>query len=285
MLKRHALCVAALFVLSFFAAAAEPRKTDFVVPGQTILGAEKPVKPGKLVRLRVSPVGEKPQHLASTSYTWKVYEQTPDSDPKELDLSEIDDLMDREDGSVFFGSGTDSKKLMAQCVVTHLYLVKGGDGKVTEAATRTVLLTTKVTIGEKPKPPTPPVPPPTPTPTPTFPDGQYKLSANAWKWATDKVSDAKARTDGSRALAKSYRDLAASIAAGADKDLLAALKKSKPTNNAALTEAGVEIDAWDAFGEELQDYVYNLYTSKKLNTAADLGLAWLEVAAGLEKVK
>jgi hypothetical protein len=35
----------------------------------------------------------------------------------------------------------------------------------------------------------------------------------------------------------------------------------------------------------MQQTVYGLYTTKKLNSAADLAVAWNEIAAGLEQVK
>lgn len=247
-------------------------RTDFDAPKQTILGAEKPIALGRLVRLRVSPLEKTPAHLLSSAYTWKIFDGA----------SELDDVMDL-NGSVFFGAGIENRRLTAHCIATHLFAVRGSDNRITEIATRTVWMTVVVVIGQGPQPP--PGPGPGPEPEPTFPDGQYQLAQKAYTWANSKVSDPLARTKGAEALARSFRGLASAIAAGADKELVKALEKAKAANNRALQEAGIRIVDWDGFGNDLMDYTYRLYTDKKLNTVQDLGVAWNEIAAGLEKVK
>jgi hypothetical protein len=247
---------------------------DFVAPDQKIVGADKPISLGKLVRLRVSPLTTPPANLASSAYQWKVY----DYDPSTGDPVELDDLVDLGNGSVFFGAGIQPKKLRVMCVATYLFLVKDKD-VVQEVATRTVVLTAVVTIGDGT-----PTPPPTPV-EPTFPDGTYKLSKTAYEAAVGKVKDPTARARGAAALAKSYKAQATALAAGTVADLKTALTKSKDANNQALKDAGIDLSAWDDFGTAMQGIVYDLYSSGSLKTPSDLGTAWFEVSAGLEKVK
>lgn len=280
MLKRNTTALVFLLLFAAFAAGQNPK---FVVPDQKILGADKPIKLGKLVRLHVSPVKDPVEHLASTAYTWKVF----DFDTKDKVLVELDDVEDgKRVGSIIFGSGIEAKKLTAICIITHLYIVKDKDGKVTEVATRTNVLDTNVIIGSPTPGPDPgPNPGPDPGPDPVFPDGTYKLSALAYKTAMAKVTDPTVRSKGAVALAKSHRGIASSIAAGAFPTLKAALVQAATANNQALKDAGVKVEDWDAYGTAIQDVLYDLYSNKKMGTAADLGTACLEIAAGLEKVK
>lgn len=275
-MKRQVIGLVALVLCTaVVAGAAEPAaaKTSFVAPEQKILGADKVVPLGKLVRLRVSNPEAKAEHLASSAYQWKVY----DYDAATGDMVELDDVVDL-DGSVFFGAGIQPKKLKAICICTHLFLVKakvGDKDEVREVATRTVVLSAAVTIGG---------PDPGPEPEPAFPDGTYKLSKLAYKAAMG-VKNEVARTKGAAALAKSYRGSASSFAAGTVADLKAALAVSKTANNQALKDAGIDLSHWDPFGETLADAVFDHYSGDRLKTPKDLAAAWLEVAAGLEKVK
>jgi hypothetical protein len=124
-----------------------------------------------------------------------------------------------------------------------------------------------------------------PPPTPVFPDGTYKLSAAAYEWANTKVAAGPMRAKAAAALAASLRGVASQIAAGTVPSLLDGLSKTKIANASALAGIGVANADWDAFGTNMQQTVYGLYTTKKLNSAADLAVAWNEIAAGLEQVK
>lgn len=276
MLKAKAVGAMLLLMLcTTLAAAQEATKNIFVVPEQKILGAEKAIALGKLVRLRVSPIAKTPDYLVSSSYHWKVY----DYDTSTGDLVELDDVVDL-NGSIFFGAGVEAKKLKAICVCTHLYLVKDDKGVVKEAGTRTVMLTANVHIGKSD-----PSPGPDPLPAPDLPDGTYKLAKAAYQTAFSKVKSTTARTKGAAALAKSYRGIVGAIQAGTIPTMKEALTQSKTVNNQGLKDAGVEVSAWDDFGTAMEDIVYELYNAKKINNVTDLGAAWLEVARGLEKVK
>lgn len=266
----HNFVAAAMLVLCTSLLSAQTPPAVFVVPTIKILGAESPVEIGDIVDLSVSKPATASQWLASSSYIWRV-----------LDGGKVKKVHNY-DGGVIFGTGLTPRQVMVDCVATHLFIVKDGD-KVTQVATRTVILTTMVTIGA-PVPPSPIPPNPVP-PAPAFPDGTYKLSQAAYTAAMTKVTDVTARVKGAAALAKSCRGLQSTFAAGGAADLATALKQSKTVNNQALKDAGVDLTKWDDFGGVLQDAIYQFYKDKKLNTPADLGVMWGEVAVGLEGVK
>jgi hypothetical protein len=261
------------------AAAPEPPPKSagpaYVVPAQHIVGAENPIPLGELVDLTVSPVEKSPQYLQSTSYVWKVFEHGKEKRAREYD------------GGIFFGAGIKARKLLVECAVTYLYLVKDGDGKVTDVATRTVILSTVVQIGEPgPTPPEPgPNPPAPPLPPTPLPDGQFKLAQTAFDLANQKITDPAVRPKAAKVVAQAMRGIASAVAAGTITTPEDVLKQTKQTQQSQLKQAGVDLNAVDAFGAALQDAVYGLYQQKKLNTAADFGAAWNEIATGLEKVQ
>lgn len=282
MLKRYTRAMSVLLMLCTVATAAVGRddvKVNFVAPEQVIIGAEKNIPLGKLVRLRVSPLVKSPEYLSSSAYQWKVFEY----DDKTGDLMELDDVVEM-NGCVVFGAGIVAKKLKAMCICTYLFMVKDDKQQVREVATRTVVLTATITIGN-PIPPPGPGPGPTPVPPPDLPDGQFKLARAAYQSATKAVVNPASRTKGAVALAKSYRGIASAISAGTIMDIKTALTKTKSANNQALSDAGIPLSEWNDFGTAMQDAVYLLYDANQIRNAADLAVAWLEVANGLERVR
>lgn len=268
-------------------AASVPATPVFVVPQLSIVGADVPYAAGDLIDLSVSAIATSPDYLASTSYTWKISEFTY----KAGQVSGLTPKRFREyEDGVFFGAGIQSKTVLVECLVTFLYVVKTGD-QISEVATRSTLLTTTVTIvGQAPVPvpvPVPPTPvpvpvPPTPIPVPVFPAGTYGLSSTAYNAAMKDVTDPTARANGAAALAAVFTAIGndASLT-----DITTALTQTKLKSNTALTNAGVSPASWDLYGTDMQEVVYQFYVDKKLNTTADLKVAWLEIAAGLAKVK
>lgn len=253
----------------------KPAAGKFVVPDQQILGAEKPIPLGELVDLSVSPIKQPSEHLVSTSYVWKVFEDGF----KEKRVKQYDN-------GVFFGAGIKPKKLLALVSVTHLYIVKVGE-VVAEVTSKNVVYTAEVIIGEVPPepPPTPPTPPVPPAPpTPVFPDGKYGLAKTSYDLAFAKVSNADARIKGAAAYSQSLASVAAAIAAGTFSEMEDVLKQTKTKNTAALMAVGVNPSDWDVFGQEMERVIYKLYTDKKLNTVDELRTAWVEISEGLSKV-
>lgn len=237
--------------------------TDFVVPQQKIVGAELPVPLGELVDLTVSPIKDPPKHFVSCSIAWKVF----DGD-KEKRVREYQD-------GIFFGAGVVPKRMTALVAITYLYVVKEGDKSV-EIATKTVIISSPVIIGEDPGPSPDPA-----APEPSFPEAKYNLNKKAYSLAMSKVP-ADIRKVSAAAVAKSFESMASAVAAGAITEVDYLLKKTTESNRAAV---GANKAAWEPFFKEMQDTLYSLYESKQMVTASDFAEAWREVAAGLKAIK
>lgn len=237
--------------------------TDFVVPQQKIVGAELPVPLGELVDLTVSPIKDAPKHFVSYSIAWKVF----DGD-KEKRVREYQD-------GIFFGAGVVPKKMTALVAITYLYAVKEGD-KATEIATKTVIISSPVIIGEDPGP----TPDPS-APEPSLPEARYNLQKKSYYLAMSKVP-AAIRKGSASAVAKSFESMASAVAAGAIIEVDDLLKKTADSNRVAV---GANKAAWEPFFKEMQDTLYSLYESKQMVTASDFAEAWREVASGLKAIK
>jgi len=236
---------------------------DFVVPQQKIVGAESPVPLGELVDLTVSPIKDPPKHFVSCSIAWKVF----DGD-KEKRVREYQD-------GIFFGAGVVPKRMTALAAITYLYVVKEGD-KTIEITTKTVIISSLVTIGEDLDPAPDPA-----APEPSFPESRYNLHKKAYSLAMSKVP-AATRKGSAAAVAKSFESMASAVAAGAIKEVDDLLKKTAESNRAAV---GANKVAWEPFFKEMQDTLYSLYEDKQMVTATDFAEAWREVASGLKSVK
>ncbi len=124
-----------------------------------------------------------------------------------------------------------------------------------------------------PAPPTPPVPGP---PEPAFPDGQFKISQDVYRWGAAVISPR--RSAEARALADAAESTAAAIAAGTISGPAAILKALLAANNQAL---GGNVAAWQSFGDQYSARLKALYAGGRLaNSAAWSGLL-RETAAGL----
>jgi hypothetical protein len=169
-MRVSAAFIAPLLVLSL---GAPLFATDFVVPKQAVVGAEKPIPLGELVDLSLSPLEEKPPHLVGVTSTWKVF----DAAGQEKRVREYS-------GGIFFGAGIRKTKLKAVVAITYLYAVKKEDGTVQEVATRTVLSTQDVVIGDDGIPDPKPGPDPNPNPGPV---------AKAWIVVIEETQEASAQ--------------------------------------------------------------------------------------------
>lgn len=266
---------ALLFLLTF--AWMSHAATEFAVPEQSIVGADKTVPLGELVELNVSAVVTKPEHYLSSAYRWKVYD--PVNDPFTGTVRLVEKKYKEMPGgsSVYFASGVEAKRLVVICFVTHLYAVKEGDA-VKEIATRTSILTAELVIGN-PAPPTPP------TPDPALPEGRFGLAKFTCDAVTAKVKPDAVRARAAKALANSFRSVASAAAAGTISSPEDMLRKTRSVNDDALTAVNGTVESWSGFTVALQDRLYDLYTSGKIKTVPDYADAWKEIATGLDAVK
>jgi hypothetical protein len=240
---------------------------NFIIPEQKIIGAEVPIPLGELVDLSISPIQSAPKFLISTTYAWKVFDGYTEKR-----------IRNYENG-VFFGSGIQAKKLKVIVAITHLYIVKDNE-KLLEAATRTNFISTDVFIGEQ-EPDTPP----DPEIEPEFGESKYQLS----KFIYDNVKLLKIsksdKVKQSAAIATSFDSMAAAIAAGTIATLEDILKKTAESNKLALTKSGGDRTKWEPVFTEIQEKLFDLYKTNKMQTKEDFAAAWREISSGLKLVK
>ena len=263
--------ILSLFVLFIFSVAALGQD-KFPLPNQVIVGAEQPIPLGELVDLSISPVKDQIPNLDKFVVSWKIY----DGDTEKKFRSSGD--------GIFFGAGIKSKKLLVLASISYLYKVKEGD-KITAAEVKNVLLSTTLQIGDQvlPKPNVDPE-------KPAIPDGGEKLPAgrfNLSKIAYDNVYryvDASNR-NGAKIYANALDGVASSIAAGIYTEVEPILKATKEAGDNAFKENNIQTKGWNAFGEAMQDIIYDLYKNKKLVTVYDFRDAWAEMSLGLKSIK
>jgi hypothetical protein len=240
---------------------------NFIVPEQKIVGAELPIPLGELVDLSISPIQSTPKFLVSTTYAWKVFDGYTEKR-----------IRNYENG-VFFGSGIQAKKLKVIVSITHLYIVKENE-KLLEAATRTNFISTDVFIGEEE-----PSTPVEPEAEPEFGESKYQLS----KFVYDGVKSIKlSKSDRAKqcaAIASSFDGIAAAIAAGTIATLEDILKKTAESNRFALTKSGGDRAKWESLFTEIQEKLFDLYKTNKMQTKEDFAIAWREISSGLKLVK
>lgn len=265
----------------------------FVVPKQTIVGADEPVPPGDVVILKISPIEAKdrPQYLKEVQYRWTVFKNG----------KKFERFLPWPDGSVLaFGSGVDTKvDIKVILTIAYRYEVqedmKDKDGKVVgkvikESAIRLVNpLVAQVKIGNGPDIPDPvdPVDPIDPiVPDPTFPFGKYGLSKVTYDASKSVKLDASSKQKSAQALASNYRGLASAVSAGTIKTAKDLLEKTAAGNEAAFKRVNVAKNEWQAWDDSVEAVLVKLNkTDKTLVTLQDFVTAWNEIATGLDAVK
>lgn len=283
LLRYAAVVLAALFI------AVGARADEFPVPKQSIVGADKAYPLGDLVQLSVSPVGgDKPATLLSTSEVWKVYDLTVEKGQialVEKPFFEGQDLSGQR--YVLFGAGIRPKTMFVSVAITHLYVVKDeATGHVKRVATKTIILTATVKIGEgpapepEPKPPEPTPPSPQPEPEPSLPEGRFALA----KFVYDQVKTAKPANarDVARKHATAYRGIVSAVAAGAIRDPRTLLVETQK----AVSGLGGSDPGWAKVADKVQERLFELYSKeRKLNSVQDFSDALTELTVGLEAVR
>lgn len=251
----------------------------FQVPETAIVGADKPIRFGKVVNLRVKPIGAKPTGLYSVSYVWRMHPTA-------------DDVVVLADGSqVIFGSGTEPMTVNVELIACYLFLAKDQNG-TPQAAQRVVVVDRDIVIAGSPPVPGPgPAPPPAPGP--TVPDTPLGLAKLATKWGEQvQQPDLERKRKEASALARSLRGITSIVAAGVEynspdgtsyklDDPGKLLKATLVSNNAAIPQS---VEQWRPWFVSLQAALTALKSSGKLETIPDYTAAWDELATGLEAI-
>jgi hypothetical protein len=252
---------------------AHDNEIKFVVPKQSIVGAEDVYAYGDIVELSISEISVPIPYLKDIQYDWKVYSKNKE---KRFRL---------ENGgkNISFAAGVEDKQYIVFASAAYLYERKGLFGNVKETAVKNALYNAVVTVGKDPGPDPDPNPP---TPDPDFNVGKYGLAKTTYglvKTAVNISSSDKMKS--ASALAGSFTAVAKDIESGKLTDLVQILNRTFEDNNRALNAVGTDPMKWDSFFEHLKGVLLALYKDKKMNTAKDFSTAWLEIAEGFNKVK
>lgn len=253
---------------------------NFVIPTQNI-DTTTTVDPGELVSVKAGTIANVPQYLVGVTYRWQVYANGK--------LHKNIQVMPDGTG-IFFGSGIKpGKKFNVILSASYLYIVTDAkdNTKVLSVGQRANLLSTEITVTGAPEPgPGPdPNPNPNPAPVPNIPPGKYDLGKTVYNLVTTTVTAAD-RAKGAQALAKSFRGVSSAVSAGTIKTLNDLLRQTKQANTAALTDAGITNTAqWDQFFTRLQPIIYEMYNTNRIPNYVEFGVAWSEIATGLEAVR
>lgn len=152
------------FLLPFFALLlliGQANAGDFVIPKQTLVGADAPVDLGDIVVISVSKIEKDavPKFFTGASYHWEVLEFNKNEFKAKRFFEQGD--------TIHFGSGTVAKRFHVKCTAVYTYGVKNEKGDAfVEYGFRINVLSAHVDIGGTP----PPTPGPGPAPGPNPPN-------------------------------------------------------------------------------------------------------------------
>ena len=260
-----------LLVICTFGAFAQAQD-KYVVPQQSILGAEIPVVSGEMVILEISPVKSEVKYLKSIDYRWKVLQ---DGQEKRI-------LVWPDNTKVFFSANGAKGKVYAFLAISYMYQGKDDAGNLEIAVRMSDIKMVEIKFdGPAPPPPDPNPPiPPTPVPDPIFPPGRYDLAKQAYDAAMSRV-DRSIRLKSSSTMSSAFTAIQSAIAAGTITKPADVLKQTNQMVNSNLTAAGVSAASWESWDTVIQQLLYDLNQSGKMITAKDFGDAWGEIALGL----
>ena len=266
-----------VFLVSLCLSVASFAGDDFVVPKHTITGVDKPVPRGDIVDLGITPPDSAPKDVVAVSEVWQAFDVSNDG----LVERRVREYL-TPDGKrgVFFPAGIQPKKVFVTVAVTYLFAEKV-DGKVTKVAAKTVVLNATVIIGDPPKPPDPPKP----EPQPDIPEGQFGLAKTVRNAIVAHTSPAT-RKSWVAVHVTAYRGVIAAANAGTIKDLRDFLVQTQKAVAAGKAEAGLKDDAgWSKVADVVEEKLFSLYQSKRINTVDDIKAAIGELILGMEATK
>ena len=265
-----------------------PKQEIFLYKDGETASTKDPIPTGEIIELVIPKIKEtdKPKDLVNVNYNWVVFEIKYDKDGKEYRKyrKSYRPLSDNPVGpSVLFSTGNRTTKFYIEVSASYVFATLKEDKKLDITVISKTLETYVKILSDNPTPEPNPPNPDNPD-TPVFPDGRFKLSKLVYDAAMKSVNADK-REIGAKVSANAYKSISAAIAAGTIKSIEDALKEVKKANDANLAAAGIANGVWTTFGVVLQNYLFDLYDKNQITTVSDFRDAFLEVAAGLEKVK
>lgn len=244
---------------------------DIASPIPEIIGGDKPIKYGKIVKLSVKPLDPKPTNLIATTYLWRTH-------PDESDIFAWPD-----NTTIAFGVGTADNTIEVELIACYLFISKDDNGNQ-QASQKVSVVTKNIVVGNGEQP----SPAPTPTPTPDVVD-KFGLSPLISNWYATIPLDLSVKRVNAIALSASMRNIASNIRNDSKQnppviwkpeDIVSRTVKS---NQMSIPDASQTM-AWKmSFFTNLNAKLKELVATGGLTAAIDYADAWDVIANSLLK--
>jgi hypothetical protein len=278
MKKSLALILASVLMLTGLAFADDPvivvidnklvKADQIVSPTISFTGTKAAISPGDIVVIGANISNQYPTYVKTQTYEWTVTENG---------------YVKRtwaQGNQVMFGAGIVATKFQINLKANFSYVVGTQEVVISKEESVEVVVGTPTPVPPTPTP-VPPTPvPPTPTPTPSL------TGAAKFAYVTAMAIGPVTKASSAPILAESFATIAADI--GKDltlNDPKTLLLHTKESNNAELLKKGFKGVLWDAWGDALQDYLWDMVQAKTLVTPDDYKKIWGDIAQGLALVK
>jgi SepF-like predicted cell division protein (DUF552 family) len=242
---------------------------------QGLLGLDKKVKAGRLVKVKVEDLPKDTAGIVTAIYKWALLENgkgAPNS--CEILTKRQKNTDDRVTESDFIFSCQDARiKYQVLFSVVYIETKKDNPNEILSVFNGPMLMYDIQVEGY--------VPPPDPPSPDVVPDSKFGLIRIAYS-AIGKVNLPKDKLGQvAMALSSSHATMASKIAAGVITDIKSFLEDSKVSNNDAVRKIGVDPTTLDGtLDKDVQNAFEKLWTDGKVKTLQDLQIAWSELAEG-----
>jgi hypothetical protein len=196
----------------------------------------------------------------------------------EVNLSNTNAQPNYDNTGVFFAVAPSTTKYFVNCSGVVKYNYFGWQ-------TLTPLGSYNVVVSINGSNPTPtPTPTPSPNPPVNVPDGRFKIANLTYQSFVKHIKTEK-RIELAAALAQNCKDVADGINSGTLMTLPDVVNVRKEKNLAALAKLGIDVEVVKPWDKEVQQKIYDLYTSKQVSILKDYADVYSEIAVGLGYVK
>lgn len=236
---------------------AEPPIEDpYKLPELVIEGVDKPYPLGEMVKLGVKPMAEKPEFLASVTYSWTI-------------LPNREVVIWPDATKIFFGTGTTKTTYTIILNASYVYVEEAG-----KVAHRAVTKTVQVKVGGEPQdvdedegdviPDIPNVP------------ELSGLSKKALDWVGLVENNATLKED-ANTLAGNFTMVAGMVEQGKLDTIDKIMAETKKMNDSGI----INSTAWRPWFREMTLYLETEFNEGKLTSPAQFAQTWRQISIGL----
>ena len=253
---------------------------------QTLLGLEKEVAPGQLIKIKVSPMQVTSENTVTAIYKFALLENGKLSNNCETLTTSEKNTDPPKTGSDFIMTTLCDNTIKYQVIFSVTYIeTKTGTKEVISVTNSPVAIYDVKVSGYKP-----PTPNPTPNPD-NIPDSNFGLIRIVYLECIKMELDKDKKAILFDALANTFSAMQSKIAAGVYKDstnedeqidrVETFLKETKTSVNDAIKKTGIDPKIFDGKVDvAIQGVLSKAYDAGKMKKFADYQSAWAEIAEG-----